>query len=376
MNNGMSKSMIFHCPFPIAEQGKSGSQVRPFQMWQAFQAIGYEVEAVVGYERQRAVVIDKIKTDIRKGRKFDFVYSESATVPTLLTERLRHHKHPSLDYAFWAWLRRQAVPISLFYRDIFWRTAYRKIAQTWRDQLIKTPLYWYDWFAYRWLVDYLFLPSLEMAAHLPTQWPAQRVQALPPGCNISDAPTTVKPDETSADLLHLFYVGSIVLPFYDLKPVIEMIGTLDNVSWTICCRADEWQQSQAHYLPLPTERVRVVHAAGEQLRSYYESADAFLLIWKPNPYLDFAMPVKLFEALGYGLPMIVNEGLRASRFVAEEDTGWVVATDDALPNTLVYLSEHPEELLKKREYLKQVRTRHTWAMRAQQVANVMKNLKR
>lgn len=372
----MNKAMIFHCPFPVQEQGKSGSQVRPFQMLQAFQAIGYEVEAVVGYEQQRAQVIDKIKTEIGKGRKFDFVYSESATVPTLLTERLRHHKHPSLDYAFWRWLRKQQVPISLFYRDIFWRTEYRKIGQTWRDRLIKTPLYWYDWLAYRWLVDYLFLPSLAMRSHLPTQWPTQRVQALPPGCNIVDAVQPDQPAAATACALNLFYVGSIVLPFYDLKPIINLISTLENVSWTICCRAEEWQQWQTHYLPLPTDRVRIVHAAGEQLRAYYEAADAFLLIWQPNPYLDFAMPVKLFEALGYGLPMIINEGLYAARFVAAETTGWVVKDEHALREQLVQLASHRAELVQMRAHLRQVREHHTWRQRAQTVADVMQGIAR
>lgn len=372
----MTSSMIFHCPFPVVEAGKSGSQVRPYQMLKAFTQIGYEVVAVTGYERERALTIEQIKREVQQGRRFDFVYSESATVPTLLTERLRHHKHPSLDFSFWHWLRGQGVPVGLFYRDIFWRTDYRKIGQTWRDRLIKTPLYWYDWFCYRWLVDTLFLPSLEMAAALPTRWPAEKMQALPPGCEIVDLAQPPATADSRRERLHLFYVGSVELPFYDLKPVMEMICDLPHISLTLCCRLQEWERWQTHYLPLPCDRIRVVHAAGEQLRPYYAAADAFLLVWQPNPYLDFAMPVKVFEALGYGVPMIINEGLRASRFVAEANTGWVASSQAELRTLILHLASNAQEIQRKREHLHLVREHHTWAKRAETVATVLNNLKR
>jgi spore maturation protein CgeB len=197
---------------------------------------------------------------------------------------------------------------------------------------------------------------------------------LPPGCNLVERPLTPDINGSTAATLNLFYVGNVELPFYDLKPVMEMICALKNVALTICCRAQEWEKWQTHYLPLPCERIRIVHAYGEQLRDYYMAADAFLLVWKPNPYLDFAMPVKVFEALGYSLPIIVNDGLRASRFVAEEKIGWVASTMEELRERIVHLTEHRQELQKKREHLDTVRERHTWAMRAQTAANQLQNL--
>lgn len=35
---------------------------------------------------------------------------------------------------------------------------------------------------------------------------------------------------------------------------------------------------------------------------------SFGLFWQPSAYLDFAMPVKVFEALGYGVPLVTTAG--------------------------------------------------------------------
>ena len=45
----MKPKMIFHHPYPVFPEGKSGSQVRPYSMLKAFETIGYEVDLVAGY---------------------------------------------------------------------------------------------------------------------------------------------------------------------------------------------------------------------------------------------------------------------------------------------------------------------------------------
>ena len=39
----MKPKMIFHHPLPINSNGKSGSQVRPYKMVEAFKNMGYKV---------------------------------------------------------------------------------------------------------------------------------------------------------------------------------------------------------------------------------------------------------------------------------------------------------------------------------------------
>lgn len=89
--------MIFHHPLPINGNGKSGSQVRPYKMIKAFEAIGYDVDTVVGYGAQRRKAINRIKRAVKQGKQYDFIYSESSTMPTLLTEV---HHYPTYPFFF------------------------------------------------------------------------------------------------------------------------------------------------------------------------------------------------------------------------------------------------------------------------------------
>lgn len=44
--------------------------------------------------------IKKIKSNIKEGIKYDFLYSESSTEPTLLTEKNHIPLYPFLDFGF------------------------------------------------------------------------------------------------------------------------------------------------------------------------------------------------------------------------------------------------------------------------------------
>jgi len=54
-----------------------------------------------------------------------------------------------------------------------------------------------------------------------------------------------------------------------------------------------------------------VHASGRDLDPLYDEADAVAVVLRPHDYLGFAMPVKLFEAMAYGLPVVASAGTEA-----------------------------------------------------------------
>ena len=64
----------------------AGSSVRPNQMLNAFKLCGYIVDDVTGYGSERKQKIREIKKNIKNGVKYDFVYSESINIPTVLSE--------------------------------------------------------------------------------------------------------------------------------------------------------------------------------------------------------------------------------------------------------------------------------------------------
>jgi glycosyltransferase involved in cell wall biosynthesis len=337
-------------------------------MIEAFQNTGYTVHVVAGYADERREAIKKVKALVREGNQFDFLYSESSTAPTLLARR--NIIQPLLDINFFSWCRRNGIPIGLYYRDIHWRFDQYKTVASWRRRAVAIPLYWLDWLQYLSLVDRLFLPSLEMAKYLPPGWRSEWIHALPPGCDIKDKDNNLHQDAAPGEALSLIYVGGVRPPLYNLTPLFESISNSSSASVTLCCRLAEWNEVKDIYHITPHEKIKIVHTDSQALEPYYIKSDAFLLAWDSNPYLSFAMPVKIFEAIGYGLPLISVTGTLAADFISQENIGWVVTNAQELVGLYGYLVHHPEDIMEKKRNVERIRHKHTWEVRAKQVASI------
>ena len=99
------KRCIFHYPNPISDKMSAGSSVRPNQMLNAFKLCGYIVDDVTGYGSERKQKIREIKKNIKNGVKYDFVYSESINIPTVLSEENHIPIYPFLDFSFFTFCR-------------------------------------------------------------------------------------------------------------------------------------------------------------------------------------------------------------------------------------------------------------------------------
>ena len=153
---GNNKSCIFHVPNHIDKNAKSGSHIRPIKMIEAFRENGYDVDIVMGYGKERKRQIDEIRKKIRAGKKYDFLYSESSTMPTLLTEKNHLPLYPNLDFGFLKFCRKNGIKIGLFYRDIHWKfEKYRSEVSVFKRSF-SIPMYKYDLRKYKKLVDVFY----------------------------------------------------------------------------------------------------------------------------------------------------------------------------------------------------------------------------
>ena len=366
MNSSETPVVVFHHPGPVEAKGRTGSQVRPWQLLQAFREEGYEVLPVVGRGVERQQQIKVAKKVLRSGKKLSFVYSESRSIPTLLAESHRLPLFPTMDFRFLKSMREAGVPVGLFYRDVFWRFDMYRAMLSWPARMITVPLYQYDWWWYRRVVDHLFLPSVAMSAHLATAWPKDNISALPPGTHlpgIAAIPESIRQPES----LQLLYVGGVHPPAYDLVPLLRAVGETPRVKLALCCRPEEWATVRSYYADWINDRVEVVHRTGDDLRGLYARADLFALLRQPHEYLDFAVPVKLFESVGYGLPIVTLEGTEAARMVEQHGLGWVVPDTDSVAPLLQRLQEAPELLAQKRAAVAQARAQHTWGARVREI---------
>ena len=241
------KRMIFHIPMKIDRNRASASQIRPMKMIEAFKECGYEVVVVEGYGKERKRQIKEIKSNILKGVKYDFLYSESSTMPTLLTEKNHLPLYPFLDFSFFAFCKKHGIKIGLFYRDIYWVFKKKRSFKEW----VAYIFYKYDILKYNKFLDVLFLPSKEMNAYIPNI-KVESVIPLPSGLQLHSSPKIEHP------LLELLFVGAIG-GLYDITLLVKVISGIQGIHLTICCRENEWQKEKINYLPFLNENITIVH---------------------------------------------------------------------------------------------------------------------
>ena len=101
-------------------------------------------------------------------------------------------------------------------------------------------------------------------------------------------------------------------------------------------------------------------------------AHASLLYFATDSYRRICKPLKLFEAITLGLPVISKGDSSASRFIEGNNLGWIAGSE---PNSLGKLIKR---LLHDRNDLKRVsqnvfnhRHEHSWESRAKKVVQVL-----
>ncbi|EKT4485824.1 hypothetical protein JGK44_000199 [Shewanella algae] len=360
----MQKKMIFHHPLPIDPNATSASGIRPRRMIEAFEAIGYEVFTVTGYSTERKESIKKIKRLILNGSKFEFVYSESSTMPTLLTDPNHLPLRPRLDFSFFSFLKKNGIKIGLFYRDIYWLFEGYGDGVNPLKALIAKLFYRYDLKQYHKYVYKLFLPSLKMGEYIPYVDP-RCFQALPPGHSEENIPSK----KLTHEKLNLLYVGGMS-GHYQMHKLFEAMASLPNVNLTICTRDSEWELVKNEYELSPLNNISVVHQSGSELYKLFSVADIALLFVKPQIYREFAAPVKLYEYIGHKKPIISSAGTLTGDFIALNNIGWSIDYSACALITLLnelYLDKSAFESVNK--CLTDLHEQHSWKSRALTVVN-------
>ena len=363
---------IFHIPYqPDPVNRPSGTNVRPGKMLQGFKDAGFDVLEVVGDSRARRSAITEAKRLISEGASFDFVYSESETMPTMLTDADHLPRHPLMDFSFMKFCRKNGIPVGLFYRDAYWMfNGFGSQQRKSVHQLLRL-LHKFDLWEYKEAVDVLFVPSEAFGKLVNGRTPSVEKIALPSGCTATNNVMHSHPITAHDDgRLALLYVGGISQgEAYDLSDFISGVAKVEEVSLDLCVRNQEWDRTANYYSPLLNSSIRVHHVSGEGLVPLYDQADIGALIFRPSPYRDLCMPVKLFEYLAAGLPVLALRGTAAGDFVEQNGVGWTIdAAQEEIVAILMHLCKHPEEVERARARSLEVAHANTWEERARQVA--------
>lgn len=362
-------TMVFHAPYPLGERAGSGSGVRPVRMREAFDEIGCEVIEVTGWGRERARAVRDLSRLLADGLRVDFAYGENSTMPTLLTQPHHLPTHPVVDLRLLRLLHRHRVPTSIFYRDIYW--AFPEYTERVHPVVAAgtRTLYHAELRAYRRWMDRVYLPSLQIADYVP-HLRREQVAALPPGGRIVDAPSTSRE-------LTVLYVGNLS-SYYRMTEMVAAVAQTEGVRMILCTPPEAWEAVRDDYAPhLTSGSVEVAHRHGDGLFELFERADLCSLMVEPSEYRDFAAPVKLYEYLGHGKPVLASARTLAGLTVASGDLGWEVPYErEALVGILSRLRERPHEVRAATDRVLAARPEHTWAARAATVRDDLAGLDR
>lgn len=341
-------------------RANSGSNIRPLLMRPALEEVCDRVIVIDGGSENRKQLWQQIDY-----REFDAVYCELNTLPIALSDSDHIPRHPFMDIRFLRNIHRQGKPVTAFYRDIHWLYPGMVSNRVNPGTYLLMILHYLELRQLSSCIDHVFVPSMTMFDKLPTKIPRNHASALPPGARIRDGHVE---DSTR---IRLLYVGGVVPPLYDLRPMISAVANMSEIALTVCCREKDWMRTTNTY-DIP-ENVTIVHKSGNDLDSLYQSSDAFLMYLKldPDNYLQFAMPMKLFEAMGAGLPIITNKGTEMGTLIDRNDLGWTFDSEHNLEDFLRLIVKDRMMIREKRTIVEQARWNHTWNARARDIVKVL-----
>jgi hypothetical protein len=353
--------LLFHYPGPLHEQLDSGEKKRPVMMQRAFAELGYEVLPLVGdraERRRRWPALERALADCR------LVYSENSTLPLGLTGRHHLPTWSPVDYQLFRTAHRRGVPTGVFYRDVYWRFPSFRQEVGWLKPLLARPFYHQELRLYAATCTAVFVPSEPFKAYLPAAL-RPRLHVLPPG---GELPPLA--ERRPGGPLQLIYVGAVKPPIYDIAPLLAALTDLVDqpVKLTICTRPAEYAVWRDHYA-WPAN-VEVVHLSGAPLQQLLQTADVSLMCFAPDPYRDLAMPLKLFEAISHGLPVIATGPTAVSQFLVQEGAGWEIAPTE-LTGLLRRLLADPAAVQRMQQRVRAMREQHTWLARARTAAAIL-----
>ncbi|WP_233188273.1 glycosyltransferase [Actinomyces qiguomingii] len=282
----------------------------------------------------------------------------------MLATSVRTGIAPLLDYRIMRAMRRAAVPVGVFYRDAYWRvsvdesaTFYTRVANSFQCA---------DLLGYRRNRVHFFLPSSPMS-NLVGLGRMDSFSALPPAGD--PAHVRALPDDMGG--LRLVYVGGLGA-HYDLRDFFCALTMVQGVQLDLVVRESQWRDALRCTPALNDGAINAYHLSSSELDSVYGRAHVGVLAVKPSEYRDIAVPVKLFEYLSYGRPVIATRGTEAGRIIEANGAGWVVDyRREAIAALLRRLQEEPREIEERAAAARAAARVNTWADRAREAARTL-----
>lgn len=173
----------------------------------------------------------------------------------------------------------------------------------------------------------------------------------------------------------LLFVGNGRLEAQGARRLIGAVGlarsAASKVELTIVSRPGEEPE------PPHPDWLRVVHAEGSQIEALLPEVIATVIPRPRGAYNDLAVPVKLYDYLAYGRPLLVTDCLEQASVVSRADAGIVTADDEsALADGIRRLvAADAASLNDWSDNARAAATANSWRSRAMQILETLETLR-
>ena len=342
----------------FTDSPKSGSAVRPQKMYKAFLENDLDVKLLECQQNKRRERKEKVKEILNwlDTNKPDICYIESPSGPIFNYVDLKLIKK----------VHKMGIPIGYFYRDAFW------LFPEWmnKGKIKNTAIILLNKITLAVLkknCDILYFPT-KSASDLFDFANFKRVDMLPPAADISNMNENI----TSELQNNCVYVGAVSETdgTFELLKAFKYLNDKRNlsISLTIVCRKQEWEKIKKNVDNTSCKWLKIIHASGNELASIYEKADIALFPRQSDKYIDIAMPVKLFEYLSFGKPVIATKRIEPMKFILENHCG-LVCDDDykSIAETIECFYRDEELQIRLKENVKKTAKNNQWVNRTNKV---------
>jgi hypothetical protein len=290
--------------YPL-DQGQWGPTVRIGHLRDELGRL-VELDTIAGYRGARRLALARYAISGRL-RGLDGVYVESSSfLPA------------EADIAFLGLARALGVPVLTYVRDAYQLFPEEYPRTSWRRRLAAAA-FRPAIRALRTVSSRLAFPTAGLAAAVLGS-DAAGAALLPPG---SPPPVDRPP---SADANRLLFVGDARLPVQGGDGLLAAVGRARErgagVELTVVSRPGQEPPG-----PHP-DWLRIERAEGEAIHELLMEVIASVIPRPIGAYNDLALPVKLFDYLSYGRPLIVTDCREQAQVVRESDAG--IVTGDAV----------------------------------------------
>lgn len=295
---------------------QSGSEVRPVKMYNAFIKAGMDVKLLSGDQglkniKSRIIRKRKVNEIIEwlKSERPDFCYIEPTTGPIVNRS----------DIKLIEILHKLEIPTAYFFRDCYYK--FKELFP------LKGPLrniksiildcLWRRTEKTLKKVDIIYFPAV--TSTIKQIFSYKNMISLPPAAEN-------KYLENKKLTNTCIYVGGIS-ESYGIHMLLESFQLLNSgskqYSLILVCRKEEYVKLDS---PLKSANwLEVVHTSGKELEKYYQKASIALIPRQNNVYSHMSISIKLFEYIGFGLPIVMVNSEEMAKIVKKYNIGMVTS---------------------------------------------------